>query len=97
MLPIGYFLVFNIHGRDFLGNAVLVLWSENRCDFTCVNTSACISMWLCVSIYNKCLAVGGPTLAAPHLSVWIDACMRDVSVTPRVSVQVGVDEYTLCR
>lgn len=60
-------------------------------------------MWLCVcscmhvSIYNKCLAVGGPILAAPHLSVWIDACMRDVSVTPRVSVQVGVDEYTLCR
>lgn len=33
---------------------------------------------------------------APHLYIWIDACMRDVSVIPWVSVQVGVDEYTLC-
>lgn len=91
-----------IHGRD-LGNAVLVLLSEDRCDYVCVNTSACVNMWLCVcscvhiSLYDECLAVGGTVLAAPHLYVWIGACVRDVSLTPWASVQVGVDECTLCQ
>lgn len=57
--------------------------------------AVCVCSCMRVSIYNKCLAVGGPIPLAPYLSVWIDACMREVSVTPRGSVQVGVDEYTL--
>lgn len=72
------------------GNALLVLQSENRCgSCICVDTSACIRVWLCVSvsgcvcprvhasIYNDFLSAGGTILLAP---IWIDACMGDVSL-----------------
>lgn len=36
---------------EILENAVFVLLSENRCYCMCVNTSACISMWQCVSMH----------------------------------------------
>lgn len=34
---------------EILGKAVFVLLSENSCIF--VNDSACLSMWLCVSVH----------------------------------------------
>lgn len=50
-----------------------------------------------LSIYDKCLAVGDTIPSAPYPNVWMDARMGDMSITPWVGVQVGVDEYTLCQ
>lgn len=83
---------------EILGKAVFVLLSENSCIF--VNASACLSMWLCVSMH-----------AYPTYSKWLwkslfhqhPICMCGlmpawrVSVTAWVGVQVGVDENALCR
>ena len=61
-LPVGILfvdtsLVLNISREqwpmvEILGNAVLVLLSENRCgSCVCADTSACIRVWLCVSTH----------------------------------------------
>lgn len=72
---------------EILGNAVFVLLIENRCGCIRVTTSAYISsdrVCPCVHICidNKCLAVGGTIVSAPYLYMWIDVCVRCVSVTP---------------
>lgn len=102
----GYFFNFEYcmgimaHDRDF-GKCYACPLSDNICNFICVNTFLCINTWLCVSTCastcNRCLTVGSTTQMAPHLYVWIDARLKDVSATLWVSVQVGVDEYTLCQ